>query len=399
MPYWYFYRCMFFNRQNINQSSTRRIAVSVFFFISGFNFAAWAARIPALQKQLKLNDAELGTVLAALPTGLMITMPLAGFVINKFSSRKVMLISSLIYTCLLCVLGTATNVWEAVTILFLFGASRNFFNISVNTQSIGVQALYKKSIVTSFHGIWSLAALSGAALSFVFTRLSISVIDHFMIVAIFSVALIGLVFRYTLESDIKNTVKKKVFVMPDKPLIKLGMIGFASMVCEGTMSDWSGIYLSKVAGVHDKLITIGYIAYLSTMVAGRFAGDWLVNKIGVKKLLQLSGISIGLGFLLATIFPYLLTATMGFAMIGFGVSCIMPLVFSITPKISSLGTGSAIAAISTVSYFGFLAGPPIVGYIAQAINLQWAFTVCIVLALLVNYLVVKLRITEPVKTS
>lgn len=386
---------MFFSYKIINEPFANRIAVSVFFFISGFNFAAWAARIPALQKQLQLNDAELGTVLAALPTGLMITMPLAGVVINKFSSRNVMLISSLFYTCLLCVLGTATNVWEAVAILFLFGASRNFFNISVNTQSIGVQALYKKSIVTTFHGVWSLAALAGAALSFVFTRLSVSVINHFLIVAIFSVALIVLVFRYTVKTDKKTIVKTKAFVMPDRPLIKLGMIGFASMVCEGTMSDWSGIYLSKVAAVHDNLITIGYIAYLSAMVAGRFAGDWLINKIGIKKLLQLSGISIGCGFLLSILLPYLIPATFGFAIIGFGVSCIMPLVFSITPKISSLGTGSAIAAISTVSYFGFLAGPPIVGYIAHAINLKWAFIVCIALALMVNYLVAKLRLTKP----
>lgn len=103
--------------------------MSVFFFISGFNFAAWAARIPALQKQLNLNDAELGTVLAALPTGLIITMPIAGVVLSKVSSRYVMLISAVVYTALLCFLGTATNIWEAAVILFLFGASRNFFNI------------------------------------------------------------------------------------------------------------------------------------------------------------------------------------------------------------------------------------------------------------------------------
>ena len=374
---------------------SNRVAVSIFFFISGFNFAAWAARIPALQRQLKLSDAQLGTVLAALPTGLMITMPLAGFVLNKFSSRHVMLVSSIVYTCLLCLLGVATNVTEAVIILFLFGASRNFFNISVNTQSIGVQALYSKSIVTTFHGIWSLAALTGAALSFLFTRLSVTIVNHFLIVAISSIVLIIIVFRFTLKTDKRSITKTKGFVMPDRPLIKLGMIGFASMVCEGTMSDWSGIYLSKVVGVHDNLITIGYIAYLSAMVSGRFAGDFLVNMVGVKKLLQMSGASIGIGFLLAISFPTLISATFGFAMIGFGVSCIMPLVFSITPKISSLGTGSAIAAISTVSYLGFLAGPPIVGYIAQAANLKWAFSVCILLSLLVNFLVIKLRIDKP----
>jgi MFS family permease len=218
-----------------------RIAVSVFFFVSGFNFAAWAARIPALQKQLGLNDAQLGSLLAVLPTGLMLAMPLASVVLTKYGSKQVMLISSLCYTCLLCVLGTATHVAEAAVVLFLFGASRNFFNISVNTQSIGVQALYQKSIVTTFHGIWSLSALLGAALSFWFTRMQVSVLHHFIIVAIISIVLIALVYKYTLKEDKKSPTPTKGFAWPDKPLVKLGMIGFASMVCEGTMSDWCGI--------------------------------------------------------------------------------------------------------------------------------------------------------------
>jgi MFS family permease len=364
----------------LNSPFASRSAVGVFFFISGFNFAAWAARIPALQKQLHLNDAELGTVLAALPTGLMITMPLAGTVLSKISSRYVMLISAVLYTLLLCLLATATTFWEAVLILFLFGASRNFFNISVNTQSIGVQALYIKSIVTTFHGIWSLAALFGAAISFLMISANVTMLNHFLIVASISLILMLLVFKNTLLHDKKSSSNKVAFALPDRPLIQLGLIGFVSMVCEGTMSDWSGIYFSKVLMVPDALVTTGYVAYLTAMVIGRFAGDWLVNKIGAKRLLQLSSIIITTGFFISVFLPYIITAAFGFVCIGFGVSCIMPLVFSITPKISTLSTGSAVAAISTVSYLGFL---------------TWSFIITGIIAFLIYFIVYRLKTSTP----
>lgn len=368
-----------------------RLAISIFFFISGFNFAAWAARIPSLQKQLNLNEAELGTVLAALPFGLMLTMPLAGMLLNKVNSKLVLIYSSITYSVLLYMLGLAMEVWEAVLILFLFGASRNFFNISVNTQSIGVQKLFTKSIITSFHGIWSLAALTGAGISFLMNMGDVSMRNHFLSVTVFSLLLILIVNKYVLNADAPAEKKPIAFVMPDKPLFKLGFIGFISMVCEGTMSDWSGVYFAKVVKVGDAYVTTGYVAYLTAMVIGRFAGDWLVNRIGIRYLLQVSSIMIFSGFLIAVIFPTTIVASIGFLMIGFGVSCIMPLVFSLTPTVSKLPTGSAVAAISTVSYLGFLTGPPVVGYIAQALDLKISFLVSALVACVIFFIAYSLR--------
>ncbi|MFY7898685.1 MAG: MFS transporter [Chitinophagaceae bacterium] len=377
---------------NNTTPTANRIAISVFFFISGFNFAAWSSQIPRIQKQLQLNDAELGSVLTALPTGLMITMPLAGIVLSKVRSRNVMLYSSLVYTVLLCLLGMVESVWQIVVILFLFGASRNFFNISVNTQSVAAQALYKKSILTSFHGIWSLAALFGAGVSFIFISLHFSILLHFCIMAFISLILIAIFYRNTLDdTDIKNNTSF-AFRLPDKSLLQLGCIGFIVMVCEGTMSDWSSIYFSKVVQLPDTKITIGYIAYLSAMVLGRFLGDWLVTTFGEKKIIQLSSILIAFGFVLSVIFPFVITASIGFIAVGFGVSCIMPLIYSITRKISNLPTGVAIASIGTISYLGFLIGPTIVGYIAQLFNLQWSFVLVALVAFCIYLIIFRLPI-------
>ena len=155
---------------------TARIAVSNFFFITGLCFATWAARIPDIQHHLGLNDAGLGSVLFAMPVGSMLCLPLAGWLVTRFGSRACMLIGSFLYTSLLCMLGLADTVWELVVILFFYGMAGNMMNISVNTQAVGVEALYKRSIMASFHGLWSLAGFTGAAIGTLMVSQSIALI-------------------------------------------------------------------------------------------------------------------------------------------------------------------------------------------------------------------------------
>src|SRR6202012_2609320 len=133
-----------------------RFMVTIFFFVSGFGFSTWASRIPTIQQQLHLNEAQLGAVLFALPIGLMGTLPLTGVLLSRFDSRRIMIIGAILFNLMLCCIGFATHTWQLVIALVCFGSSRNLFNISVNAQSIGVQALFDPSIIARFHGIWSL---------------------------------------------------------------------------------------------------------------------------------------------------------------------------------------------------------------------------------------------------
>ena len=356
-----------------------RVAVSIFFFISGFTFSSWASRIPTLQESLHLNEAQLGSVLFALPMGLIITLPFTGILLGKVSSRSVMLAGALLYALLLPALGLVNHVWQLVIILFLFGSSRNFLNISINAQSVGVQKLYNKSIITSFHGVWSVAGFAGAALGSLMISWHVSPFFHFAIVGALTLAMTFFSFGDALTEDVKSEEKKPLLALPDKPLMKLGLIAFGSMACEGTMYDWSGIYFQKEIKVAAAYIGVGYVAYMCAMAAGRFAGDFLVNRYGAKRMLQACGTLIASGLLIAVIFPYFITGMIGYLITGFGVSCVVPLVFSITGKNTKLAPGPAIAAVSVVGYLGFLLGPPLIGYIAQAANLRWAFAIVAVL--------------------
>jgi MFS family permease len=368
-----------------------RIATAVFFFVSGFGFSTWASRIPTIQKNLHLNEAQLGAVLFALPAGLMATLPITGYLLRRFSSRTIMMMGAVLFNIMLCLVGFTTATWQLALVLFFFGSSRNLFNISANAQSIGVQKLYSKSIIATFHGIWSVAGFAAAAVGTLVVSLNVAPSWHLLTAALFLTSLCFLFYKSNVHQLPQPHEKKKAFQLPDKALLKLGFICFASMACEGTMYDWTGIFMEKAVHASKGMATIGYAVYMIAMTVGRFSGDKLANRIGVKAMLTWSGILILCGLLLAAALPYTVTTAIGFLMTGLGVSCVVPMVFSMAGKVKGMSGGPAIAGVSTVGYCGFLIVPPMVGFIAEQFNLRWSFAIIALLGALIIYLVSKFK--------
>lgn len=355
-----------------------RIAVACFFFIAGISFASWASRIPDIKAKLHLSDAALGGVLFALPVGSMISLPLSGWLVSKYGSKRMVTIAVTCYPLILILIGTTASIWQLVSVLLVFGLFGNLCNISVNTQAIGVQASYGRSIMATFHGIWSMAGFTGAAIGTFLVSKDLSPFYHFAIIWLACLVLLVSIQRFALAKD-HGHESQQVFVRPDSALMKLGLIAFSCMVCEGTMFDWSGVYFQKVVAAPKELITLGYAAFMGTMASGRFIGDFMVTRFGSRKVLEASGILITTGLLIAVLFPTIILATIGFLFVGFGVSSVIPLVYSAAGKSKTMSPGMALAAVSTIGFFGFLMGPPLIGLIAQAFSLRWSFTLIAVL--------------------
>jgi len=364
-----------------------RIMVAVFFFVSGFGFSTWASRIPTIQQQLHLNEAQLGAVLFALPIGLMLTLPVTGVLLSRFDSRVIMMGGAILFNLMLCGIGFVRSPWELVLSLFCFGASRNLLNISANAQSIGVQALYDRSIIARFHAIWSLAGFGGAALGSLMASFAIRPGWHFLLVGLVLILLSLYAFPGAVHQQPAARERRPWFALPDKTLAKFGLISFASMACEGTMYDWSGIYFNKAVHVSGKTATLGFVVYMVAMTLGRLTGDKLANRCGIRNMLTYSGLLIGSGLLLAVLLPFPLTAGLGFMLTGFGVSCVIPMVFSMAGRSGSMSSGSAIAAVSTVGYFGFLLVPPLVGSVAELAGLRWSFGLMAIFGIAITVLV------------
>jgi MFS family permease len=228
-----------------------RITVSVFFFLSGLILSTFTSRIPGLQERFSLNNAQLGILLACLPIGLIISMPFAGYITNKYSIKSVLTLAAISFVVLLLILGFSRRVWQLYVVLFLFGVTRTFYNVSINTISVLLQSHYKKKIINSFHGIWSLATLLGALVSLILIGNDISLEAHIISISIFCFVVI-LIFYKKIPITTSSSTQFKLISSKQKRLLWLGFIAFGTMFCEGIMGDWSGIYFEKIGLVSKK---------------------------------------------------------------------------------------------------------------------------------------------------
>ncbi len=380
---------------NISQQHKKRIrlAVSLFYFGQGLGFATWASRIPTIKNALGLSEAQLGTLLLMIPIGQLLTLPLAGFLTNRYGSHRLLPWASAFYALLLIFIGFSPNIWMLGASLFFFGVMGNMCNISVNTQGVLAEELYERPIMSSFHGAWSLAGFTGALIGILSMNLEWTSIQQF--VGICALLLVNVLLnRSFLIPEIKKEKEKteKSKFKPDGLIIQLGIIGFFSMATEGAMFEWSGVYFSEVVKAPEKLIILGFGSFMVMMALGRFIGDAVIAKIGRQRTLQISGILMFFGMLVSVIFPNLYVCTLAFMLVGLGVACNVPTVYSVTGKHKTIPAGVALAMVSSISFLGFLMAPPLIGYIAELFNLRYSFALFSLFGLLMFIMCSRLKI-------
>ncbi|MFY8188397.1 MAG: MFS transporter [Flavobacterium sp.] len=371
-----------------------RLSMSFFYFGMGFCFASWASRIPSIKTILALSDGDLGSILFALPMGQLTAMPFSGKIVTRFGSRNILLVALPCYALSLTNLGLATQPWHLALGLYFFGLCGNFCNISINTQGVYTEQLFGKPIMGSFHGSWSLAGFFGALVGLVMMGFNLTPYQHFLVV-FFVIGLIvffnykNLVRMKPVKQEIVTT--KKFFRKPDKTLIWLGVISFCCMASEGIMFDWSGVYFKDVVEAPGALVILGYTSFMVMMSSGRFLSDFLVRKIGSKKVLIISGFMISVGLYTAVIFPFLIPSTIAFMLVGLGVSNVIPIIYSTTGRVSTVPIGEALTTIGSISFLGFLVGPPLIGYIAELTSLRYSFAFIGIFGFFISFLVYKLK--------
>lgn len=372
-----------------------RTAVALVYFSMGLCFSSWASRIPDIKTALHLNDALFGSILFALPVGQFLMMTFSGKLVTHFGSRKVLLFALPVYTICLSNIGLVTQGWQLAIALFLFGVCGNMCNISINTQGVAAEKLYGRPIMATFHGGWSLAGFTGALIGLAMINLKVVPYIHFWIVILVVWLIVWVNHPFLVPGNAaidSESPRRKFFNKPDSTLLQLGIIGFCSMASEGAMFDWSGIYFKDVVKAPASLVILGYTSFMIMMATGRFMADRLIMKFGRKRLLQVSGVMISSGLFISVLFPYLITCTIAFMMVGLGVSSIVPTVYSTAGKSGKAAPGIAIATVSSVSFLGFLMGPPLIGYISAAAGLRYSFAVIGIFGMCIALFVSKLKV-------
>jgi len=357
----------------MNYLSKRRVAVGSMFFFVGLCFASWASRIPDIQSKFDLSEGQLGSMLLFLPLGSVIGLPIAGWAVHKFGSRIVILIGGITYALTLPMIGLSPSTITLVPVLIAYGMLGNIMNISLNTQGLNLEDQMGKSILASFHGLWSLAGFTGAGIGAAMIFLGLTPAQHYGVVSVISLTIIflakGLIIKEEKSSEGGGMVLKK----PDALLLRVSLIAFLGMMSEGCMFDWSGVYFKKVVLADPELVALGYVAFMGAMASGRFFTDKLAARYTKVAVIQVSGFLIFAGLLLSVFLPVVWAATLGFLLVGLGVASIIPLSYGIAGRSKLYSPSVALALVSTISFFGFLLGPPLIGFVAELFDLKVSF--------------------------
>src|SRR4051812_48115303 len=250
----------------------QRKTTAVFFFLSGIMTATWSSRIPDVQQKLGLNDASWGTVLVAVPVGQVTGLLFSSWLVTKFGSRRTVTAACIIASVLLFLLGIANMRGALMVALFFTGFIRTVINISANTRAVEVQAMYARPIISTFHGIWSVACLFAAGIGTMMILLRAGVPMHFAMIALLCLVIaIPLLERRDILPH--SAAPGKPFVLkPGRYLILLGAMAFCGMMGENTMFDWSVNYFDRVLHTNKGLMTLGYTCFIVTMATGRLVG-------------------------------------------------------------------------------------------------------------------------------
>ncbi len=373
----------------------KRIAVAAYYFVPGVIFASWASRIPDVKHMLHLSNGQLGTVLFAIPIGQLLMMAFSGILVSKFGSKKMVLLAEVLYALVLFAIGCSDSTFHLIMGLVGFGMMANLMNIATNTQACLVEKMYGKNIMSSFHGLWSLGGFAGGIIGAVFANTVLPITVHFGAILVTSLLILAIGFRFLVNDELakaeEEDVPKFSFKTIDPVLFLLGLMGFAGMFCEGTVYDWSSVYFSSVVKPDEAFIRAGYVAGMGAMTLGRFLADGFVTKYGPSRVLKTCGGLIVGGLWMAAAFPYLIPATLGFLLVGFGISSSVPICYSIAGKLGTIKASIAITIVSSISFFGFLVGPPVIGWLSEATNLRIALSIAACLGLMIAFIAVKVN--------
>jgi MFS family permease len=357
---------------DINSTKKARRASLLIFLVCGIGLSSWAPMVPFAKINLGLDDAALGLVLLSLGAGAILTMPFTGFLINKFGSRKVMLVAAVVIAlCLPLLLQTVTAI-QLSAALFIFGAAIGSIDVAMNSHAVLVQDRYGKHIMSSFHGMFSLGGLAGSIGLGFLIKLGLSPFIAAVSISVLLVLIAGSQYKNLFPKAEEKSVDSFSFSLPRGPVLILGLMCFVFFLAEGALLDWSAVFLQFNRNFDPSLSGLGYSVFSIAMAIMRLTGDKIVNRIGLSKIVFYGGLFAAAGYLIAVLVPWPGAALIGFALVGLGAANVVPVFFTAAGNIPNIPPSVSLPAVTTLGYMGQLAGPAMIGFIADYFSLPAA---------------------------
>jgi predicted MFS family arabinose efflux permease len=352
-------------------------ATRIAFFIAGFGMAAWVPLVPFAKDRLGIAEATRGTLLLCLGAGSIIAMPFTGLLTTRAGCRRVLILSVLVACATLPLLAHVSTVVMLALALFFFGAGMGALDCTMNIQAIILERASGRTMMSGFHGLFSLGGVAGAGGMSGLLSLGMSPWHATLIVVAAIVLLLALSAPFFLPYGGRSS--GPAFALARGVVLFIGVLCFILFLTEGAILDWSAVFLTDVRGVSAAHAGLGYAAFAATMTAGRLTGDRIVVRIGHKATVIGGSLIAAAGLALGTLVPIWAAAILGYALVGVGCSNIVPVMFSLAGKQDEMPESIAVPAITTMGYAGILLGSAFIGYVAHASSLAAALLILAVM--------------------
>ncbi|MFE9244628.1 MFS transporter [Nocardiopsis sp. NPDC006938] len=372
-----------------------RVAVSTLFFVNGFTYTNAVPWLPVIKDSLGLTNAELGLAIAAMPFGAILTGMLAGPLIHWFGSGRTAVGTSLISLGALPFIALAQNWWMLAAALFVMGSADAWTDSAQNSHGLRVQRRYRRSIINTFHAVWSLAAVSGGLLGAVMAGSGVPILWHLAgvtaVLVVVNVAISRMLLPGPENSERADGVnghdgsRARVPARSVLLLVMLGVLLMAAGGIEDSAASWGAVYMSTELGAPLFLAAMPFVACQAMMTVGRLVGDRVTDRFGAVAVGHASGLLSAGGLAFALLLPHPVTTVIGFGVMGLGVSTLFPLALAAAGNIPGVRTGDGVTVVGWLGRAGFLAFPPLVGYLADTLTLGsalWAIAAAGVAAFL-----------------
>jgi len=365
----------------ISEVRRARRGTAAVFAVHGCVVGSFAARLPWVASHVGADVGHLGLALLMPGIGAISAMPFSGRLAHRHAFRPLITATTAAFCAALVLPALPTSlVWLCVA-LFLFGAAAGLADMAMNAQGVLIEKAFGRSVMSSFHGFWSVGVLIGSAVSAVSSHVGIDTRVQFAVEAL-ALAAVGMAAaRFVLEdATTRETTAPPLFALPTRPVLLIGLVGLCSVFAEQAGTDWSALFIRNELGGSASIAALAVSAFAVTMAAVRLMGDRVNARLGPVRTVRVSGICAAAGVVAIVLAPDLALGLGGFALLGVGVALVVPLVFAAAGRVGPHPARS-IAGVACVAYGGGLVAPGVIGGVAAASSLTTSF--CLVGGLLV----------------
>jgi len=351
------------------------------FFVAGLCLAVWAPLVPYVRLSIPMSDATFGLMLLCIGVGSLTCMPLSALLTNRFSIRRCLFMITLLLLAALFTMATASSLWLLGAALFTFGGSMGVLDVILNIQGLSVENRTNRSMMSNFHGMFSLGTIAGSILMITLLTLGLSALLSTLM--LLSIVLLLSIFAARGYLNERTLSSKDAFIWPNGWIILVGLMCFIVYLAEGVMLDWSALYLIEDKHIATAQAGLGYASFSAMVATGRFLGDGLVQLFGRVRVIVGGGLLAAAGVTLSILSSHWGLGLVGFALCGLGCANVSPVLISTLSKQTHMPTHLAITAATTIGFAGVLAGPAMMGAVAHYSSLSAAFAVLAGLLLVV----------------